>query len=504
MISVIVYGRNDSHGYNLHKRAAISLNCIAETLTDKDDEIIFVDYNTPDDFITFPEAIADTLTDKCKKILRIIRVRPAHHNKYFKSQTDLVALEPVSRNVGFRASNPNNCWMLCTNTDMVFAPHDDTKSLTDVLRDLPDGFYELPRYEMPDLLWEGLDRKNPAENIRLMKHWGMRYHINEILERPEFALFDAPGDFQLFLRKAIFEIDGFDERYNLGWHMDSNLCKRFYLLYGKTLSADPYLAGWHCNHTRTLSITHGAGRKANSWEDVVLHVARPDVPEQRDSWGLVGEALEEIRLEPPRVSIAEKLLNKLVPSGNTEICRYKNDPPEWIACPPLHLKPYIADIIFPLHRNTVAGYFGHDPEQFCCFAEVWKEMGFKGDILLIGRHQIDALSQAAKGAAFDVVTPEEADARCNLFVGDFRVMDSQNHKSDKEENNLMLHALDYLISLERVRLEQITHTPRKFIIINGVQFEVSRLMGMCTNMQETPFGTRIRHGYVVPAKKAKA
>ena len=33
MLSVILYGRNDSYGYNLHKRAAISLNCIAEMLS---------------------------------------------------------------------------------------------------------------------------------------------------------------------------------------------------------------------------------------------------------------------------------------------------------------------------------------------------------------------------------------------------------------------------------------------------------------------------------------
>ena len=67
MISVILYGRNDSYGYNLHKRATLSLNCIAETLTHEDDEIIFVDYNTVDDFPTFPEAIQDILTDNCKK-----------------------------------------------------------------------------------------------------------------------------------------------------------------------------------------------------------------------------------------------------------------------------------------------------------------------------------------------------------------------------------------------------------------------------------------------------
>ncbi len=65
MISVILYGRNDAHGYNLHRRAALSLNCLAEVLTDPDDEIVFVDYNTPDELPTFIEAIADTLTDRC-------------------------------------------------------------------------------------------------------------------------------------------------------------------------------------------------------------------------------------------------------------------------------------------------------------------------------------------------------------------------------------------------------------------------------------------------------
>ncbi len=62
MISVILYGRNDSYGYNLHKRGAISLNCLAAQLSDPDDEILFVDCNTPNDLPTFVEAIYDTLT----------------------------------------------------------------------------------------------------------------------------------------------------------------------------------------------------------------------------------------------------------------------------------------------------------------------------------------------------------------------------------------------------------------------------------------------------------
>ena len=71
MISLIIYGRNDSYGYNLQKRAAISFNCFAEILSDPDDEIIFVDCNTPNDLPTFAEAIYDILTPRAKALLRV-------------------------------------------------------------------------------------------------------------------------------------------------------------------------------------------------------------------------------------------------------------------------------------------------------------------------------------------------------------------------------------------------------------------------------------------------
>ena len=96
MISLVLYGRNDNYGYNLHKRAALSLNCMAAILDRPDDEILFVDYNTPDDYPTFPEAIQDTLTEPAKRHLRVLRARPSLHARYTK-QTHLLALEPVAR-----------------------------------------------------------------------------------------------------------------------------------------------------------------------------------------------------------------------------------------------------------------------------------------------------------------------------------------------------------------------------------------------------------------------
>src|SRR5258706_12410136 len=159
-----MYGRNDSHGYNLHRRAAISLNCIAELLRDPDDEIVFVDYNTPDDLPTFIEAISDTLTDTAKRKIRLLRVRPRVHQR-FHEKTHLVALESISRNIAIRRSNPANRWILSTNTDMIFLPRRPGDTLDSIVARLEDGFYELPRFELPETLWESFDRLDPKGTL---------------------------------------------------------------------------------------------------------------------------------------------------------------------------------------------------------------------------------------------------------------------------------------------------------------------------------------------------
>ena len=103
MLSVILYGRNDSHGYNYHKRLAISLNCIAEMLVSKNDEIIFIDYNSADDQPTVIEAVVDTLTEKAKSVLKVFRIRPP--KKRNKNDSALPG-EPLARNAAIVRTNP--------------------------------------------------------------------------------------------------------------------------------------------------------------------------------------------------------------------------------------------------------------------------------------------------------------------------------------------------------------------------------------------------------------
>src|ERR1051326_3839085 len=222
MISVILYGRNDSHGYNLHKRAAISLNCIAEMLQSDGDEILFVDWNTPNDLPSFIEAIYDTLTPRARALVRVFRVRPELHYKLV-GPTHLVAVEPQSRNIALRRSNPANRWVLLTNTDMIFVPRSEYESLDDAIGDLEDGQYILPRFELPEPIWEMFPRSDPRAVIAACDELGSRLHLNEVAVSHPWMRFDSPGDFQLVPREVLWGIHGLDEQMIHAWHVDSKL-----------------------------------------------------------------------------------------------------------------------------------------------------------------------------------------------------------------------------------------------------------------------------------------
>jgi len=382
MISVIVYGRNDSYGYNLAKRAAISLNCIAQVLDHEDDEIIFVDCNTPNDIPTFPESIADTLTLRAKELLRVLRLRPEQFERG-KNGTKFKVLEPLCRNIAIRRSNPANRWILNTNTDMVFTPLNDGVSLSSIVSGLADGFYELPRFEMPESLWESTDRMDPSAIIGSFRRWGLRLHIDEVVSASPETLFDGPGDFQLSLRSQLFEISGMNERMVLGWHVDSNLCKRMWLLNGKTRTILDRLHAFHCDHTRIQTVYHVAGKSTeNSLSEFFVDVATPYVPEQAASWGMPDEELEEIRLDERRSSRVSSILEALLPgmdrpiAGQTTVAGFDCG----LYYDNYHAFPYLADIVVNLPAHAPMGYFGCNVQMLELLSELRRLLGHSGEI----------------------------------------------------------------------------------------------------------------------------
>jgi hypothetical protein len=499
VISIIVYGRNDNYGYNLHKRAAISLNCLAEILSEPEDEILFVDYNSPDDAPTFPEAIQDTLTVAAKARLRILRLRPKLHAPLF-GRTPLAVVEPVARNVALRRSNPVNRWVLSTNTDNVIVPR-RARTLSQIAAELRPGFYHVPRFEVPEGLWESFDRCDPQHTIEEVRALGLSAHLNEVVHGSELILYDGPGDFQLAERADLFEIDGFDEEMVLGWHVDSNLARRLGLKYGRPSSLLHEVFCYHCDHTRQATIAHRREYVGNDWGRFVDGVVFSDLPNQRASWGCAGEAIEEIRLTPGGTSPYRAMLDALLPPLDCDFTEAHDatDGFDSYSYDPAHALPFLADLLSSYPRDIRLGWYGVRADMLELVCRAWRYLGFAWPIL------VDAASPCASagesGIDLQLVGRDEWLSASELLVFEFGRI-SHGAASLTEADKAAL-AVGRRIFLEAVAHEhrRLFAAPeaslRRFVGVNCINNQIDALFAGHIGITRTPFSSRLRHGFVM-------
>lgn len=293
-ISVLVYGRNDSHGYNLARRAATSLNAMAHVL-DERDEILFVDANGPDTFPTFLESISDTITERARSLIRIIRIRPSEYRRW-TPQARLPVHEPFCRNVGLRRVQEGTGWVLSMNTDIVpvFRGQADFTHLRARLS--PGRLHVAPRVELPEAFWEVLDRRDPQAVITACLDWGRSARLDVIVDTGSISVHDGPGDFQLFPLELGRKLQGFDESIVGGWHVDGNFCARCRLEAGANESLADALFAFHLDHNRQATRIH-RNRHMSETPAMLIHGIRDAVAEhQRDRWGAPSAEFEEFRL----------------------------------------------------------------------------------------------------------------------------------------------------------------------------------------------------------------
>jgi hypothetical protein len=460
VISVVLYGRNDAHGYNLHRRAALSLNCIAEVLTDPDDEVIFVDYNTPDELPTFIEAIWDTLTERCLDRLRVLRVPAGIHEQRFAARTHLPALEPIARNVAVRRANAKNRWLLSTNTDMIFVPLQG-ESMSEICRDLPDGFYGLPRFELPEWLWEWLPRSDPGHALAEIGRIGPALRLDEATVSHEWIRFDAPGDFQLVLREDFLAIDGFDEEMIHGYHVDSNLSRRLLLHRGSIESLESHVSGYHCNHNRTRTVYHGS-RVANDLDRFFFSVDEAELPAQRATWGLANVVVEEVASRDSLSARCIDALARAIPSG-PRVLSDAYRAPFSLTYDSGHVLPFIADALVVSSPEATIGYVGANTVLQRMLGQVIDRLGFAHPMSIAGFDDITRLDEIAE--ITDVFVLD-----LGLDISEVDASFDASGKSDTSSFPLALaHTLavvDRLVELERARCEQAEH-PRPMFLVNS-------------------------------------
>ena len=495
MISLVLYGRNDSYGYNLHKRAAISLNCMAQVLSHDHDEIIFVDYNTPDDFPTFPEAIQDTLTAEAKKRLRILRVRPRHHER-FRDITNLAALEPIARNVGIRRSNASNRWILSTNTDMVFVPRGKL-SLSEVAVRLKDGYYHLPRFEVPETLWESVDRMNPNAIIEAFAGWGTTFHLNEIIYASHRDVrYDGPGDFQLVLREDLWRISGFHESMLLGWHVDSNIARRLALLPRKIGDILDDFYGYHCDHTRQVTPAHKNRATQNDQKIYFEDVKSAELPEQAASWGLADETIEEVSLLSTQPYICALNAAIQTPLIEPTAMAYAAESFNRLDYSSEHVVPFLMDSLSSYPRDTVVAWSGAKKTMLSCFARAWRVMGFEQPIL-VDDSELWLGPELPENCVWK--TWDEACDLAAVFVLDWGKPESAGASwiFDRDPAiRQVTRAFRKSVRNERFAVTEEGARPRRFIGINAIANSIEGVFNNHIGAALTPLATHIRQGFL--------
>jgi hypothetical protein len=318
MISVVVVGRNDNHGYNLSKRVSSSLNSMAQMLSEGD-EIIFVDWNTPAGYPVMPISIKDDLLPETRSLLRIIRVPPSVH-ELVSEGSNRALIEPLARNVGIRRASPNSKWILSTNTDILFASPSG-KNFRRIFQSLEESLWLTYRFEIPEFVWEELDRRNPKSTSDFLLEL---YRENSILNRirvdsvsdVDFPIPDGVGDFQLATKSLWEKSTGFPEEMKKGWHVDTRLTlqmDRITLNKPQLLNEEDLLI-FHQNHLRNSTAYHGTS-ETNSLSEV-----------KKPYFNSVSWGLSEITLEEKNLDIRPEFFSLLPSTSQSSDARISSIP----------------------------------------------------------------------------------------------------------------------------------------------------------------------------------
>jgi len=510
MISIVIPGRNDNFGYNLHKRYAISLNCFAANMRDADDEIIFVDYNTPNHLPTLPEAIADTLTKEARARLRVLRVRPSVLETVGPLEISGIQMV-IAYNVGFRRSNPNNRWVLATTSDHIVASRDPEGSIPDILSRLPDGFYSLPRYEVPQLLWEEFDRTRPHEILRSLQSAAELMHLREgIFDRAPVEI-DNCGDFQLMLRQDLFAISGLDERMITGWqHSDANLHARLCLLRGLDAAMDGALDLYHCSHQRSVSTTQTRVRIEHDWDYFVSGLQTPYLPFQKESWGLASAPVEEIRLEKGP-ALAQGVATAIGKKQALPMRTMKHLSFDAATLPVGHVLPHIADQLASYQSGATVGYIGANRDMVKALAQLMRE--WRRAPLSVAASPFTEWPSSEKNVGELTETSRLLDS-ASILVVDFSVARSDSG-ADKDVVLLQdcsdaaqraLSAVDRcwrdLVEVERKRMAE-GRPGRPILVVNAIHTSHEGPVSQVLVDGVTPFTTRTRAGVIAGTVAAK-
>jgi hypothetical protein len=490
MISVILCSGSGDSEYNLHKRAALAFNCMAEILTDPADEIIFVDYGTPDDLPTLPEAIGDTLTERARKVLRVLRVR-SHLYARYDSRTPSDSFEPVARNIAVRRASPSNPWILSTNLDAIAVPR-RSESLSDIVRQLPAGFYHAAGTNIDRATWERFDRYDPQHAIRIAKDSQPHHSDASAAESRDPSCDD---DFQLILRHDLFENHGFEEHDASRDRVRSRLVARLSAKYSAPGNIGSQVYVFVCGGGNGIAAER-KGSPAENKRGFAEGRGAGTETDRQTSWGCASDSIEEIRLDEDSAGAYIQALRDLIgpPMAAPIVLEHTERARNKVDYHPFHLLPFLADMFVPIPRSSNVAWHGTNVETARLFAGVWERLGFTGKILL----ERPLLATGSDVAAIRHITRSQALAEADAFVFDFGGLpDARDEATEKAVLGLRRRFRDVVYEEQGRYARGLAR--RRIIALNAILNDHDVFVREYITAALTPFATHMRHGFVLPS-----
>ncbi|OYW13579.1 MAG: hypothetical protein B7X02_01895, partial [Rhodospirillales bacterium 12-54-5] len=359
--------------------------------------------------------------------------------------------------------------------------------LTDCVAQLADGFYHLPRFEIPESLWESFDRLDPRAAISKLRDWGRTLHLNEVVFGGYDNVYEAPGDFQLFLRSDLEKIGGFDESMIRGWHVDSNIARRMKLLRGEVRSAIDSVFGYHCGHTRQPTSLHRSGFVANSLDTYVREVSNPVLQSQLDIWGAPDIEFEERRISRGTRSMMEQALASAIPAPGPELSEVtlneaSFDVTDYEAS---HVLPHLVNLLGEMPQGQCLVLMGNDGELFLQLARSLDALALKSRLLWVDGPQDCTFAGA--------VAIADGLSQGDVFLLQFPAYDNDHSPGWAEARWRAQRELELLIADERRRP---VDERRLVVLVNAAHTALQDTFLPAMSFTAIPYTARLRHGFV--------
>ena len=277
--AALLYVSND--GYKENERVIACLSSMLDTF----DEVILLDWNSPEDKKPLLWEIKDKLPQTGR--LKHYIIPPSAANALTYEDPDAqVCTQVISTNLMLRRCDAD--WIVATTID-ILAPKRE-KLLEFLSNADPKTFYTVSRrdFEINDLEQFGFDKwKEYRDHLDTVSQ--PRYFPAKVTPNDNYSIINCCGDFQM-AHKSVWEgIKGYEEEMIYACFQDTNIQKKA-VVYGYDLQAIYDLPLYHMSHKGMGN--DGSSPSKQKYNDALVWVEWFKESNNTDNWGYKNIEIE--------------------------------------------------------------------------------------------------------------------------------------------------------------------------------------------------------------------